>query len=113
MGSYNKELLKKVFNIKEKLDDEDKENLEKFLSLYNKIYIKLIQAKEHNDTFEILDNEINQRDKEIRNLKQTIKRKEDKIKNLEENLSNERKEYYKLYNHYNSKYKAEDEEEFV
>lgn len=86
--NYNKNLINALFDIKEKLEEKDKQVVERFIEQYNKMYAECRMILEEKDNTRKVYNENARLKKQIESYKQKIIDLENKI--WEENLWLER-----------------------
>lgn len=83
MRQYDTKLVNKVFDIKEKLNDEDKSIIEKIISNYNEYYMKYQENQTAINDYERLCRRFNEIARENKTLKRNINKQESKINTLE------------------------------
>lgn len=83
MKPYDTKLVNKVFDIKEKLNDEDKAIIEEMISKYNDYYMNYQENIIEINGYEKLCKRFNEIARENKVLKRNMKKQESKINTLE------------------------------
>lgn len=83
MRQYDTKLMNKVFDIKEKLNDEEKAIIEEMMSNYNEYYMGYFENQTAINDYERLCRKFNEIARENKTLKRNINKQESKINTLE------------------------------